>query len=543
MRCIVSLIFALFSFTSVVCADPTPILPVRGCPIPSFKDIVLIGVGDSLTHGTMDATDNATNTQHAYLQKVYESLAQVAEVSFSQPLFDYEENRMLPLTIPTNLGVDGSDIYSLEGIEYYKRYDVDESFLTGKYLGDSLFPWWLHDLYDKVLYPINLLALKPVSQLDATVWLLNQVAEAGQSKSVVIFWMGNNDSSNAALGLGTNNPLYIPLPLDQLEQELNPLLFTLLRFWEQCGLISFEPYTISSIERNLTNAEDFAEQYHRVLTRLATEVPSLATHAELFLCTLPYYSSVGYLLDSEDMEYYLQKVNPAYTVPPSFKRVTEPGTPITDFSKGDRVSLFTFLTMYILLDQGNSVAQVNQILERDGEQQDGMVLSEDEQYYMRERIDSFNEAIKESIPTSSTHVHLIDSGTYLNDALTGKISIIINDKTLNRKWGRGNSFTLDGVHPGYTAHTLIANFIIEHLNDTLTMNAPLHELSEVMDTDPYVDKDGDGWVEGPAYTASGITELLFLFKDPDDRDPTLQPTLPPDIWNYAIDILLREFLF
>jgi hypothetical protein len=543
MRCIVSLILALFSFTSAVCADPTPPSPVLGCPIPSFKDIVLIGVGDSLTHGTMDATDNATNTQHAYLQKVYESLAQVAEVSFSQPLFDYEENRMLPFTIPTNLGVEGSDIYSLEGIEYYKRYGVDESFLTGKYLGDSLFPWWLHDLYDKVLYPINLLALKPVSQLDATVWLLNQVAEAGQSKSVVIFWMGNSDSSNAALGLGTNNPIYIPLPLDQLEQELNPLLFTLLRFWEQSGLISFEPYTISSIERNLTNADDFAEQYHRVLTRLATEVPSLATHAELFLCTLPYYSSVGYLLDSEDMEYYLQKVNLTYTVPPSFKRVTEPGTPITDFSKGDRVSLFTFLTMYILLDQGNSVAQVNQILERDGAQRDGMVLSEDEQYHIRERIDSFNEAVKESVLTSTTHVHLIDSATYLNDALTGKISITINDKTLNRKWGRGNSFTLDGVHPGYTAHTLIANFIIEHLNDTLTMNAPLHELSEVMETDPYVDKDGDGWVEGPAYTASGITELLFLFKDPDDSDPTLQPTLPPDIWNYVTNILLREFLF
>jgi hypothetical protein len=199
--------------------------------------------------------------------------------------------------------------------------------------------------------------------------------------------------------------------------------------------------------------------------------------------------------------------------------------------------------MYILLDQGNSVAQVNQILERDGAQRDGMVLSEDEQYHIRERIDSFNEAVKESVLTSTTHVHLIDSATYLNDALTGKISITINDKTLNRKWGRGNSFTLDGVHPGYTAHTLIANFIIEHLNDTLTMNAPLHELSEVMETDPYVDKDGDGWVEGPAYTASGITELLFLFKDPDDSDPTLQPTLPPDIWNYVTNILLREFLF
>ena len=47
--------------------------------------------------------------------------------------------------------------------------------------------------------------------------------------------------------------------------------------------------------------------------------------------------------------------------------------------------------------------------------------------------------------------------------------------------------------------------------------------------DPYVDNDGDGWVSGPQYEAKGLTELLFLFKDPDDSASTVQPELPVDV--------------
>ena len=411
------------------------------------------------------------------------------------------------------------------------------------YLCDTLFPSRLADLYDTVLYPINLLAFKPVSQLDTCLWLLNQRAHtAHPSAAVVILWIGNNDSSNASLGLGANNPTFIPLPLDLIEQQLNPTLSALLRSGEDRGLLSFEPYLLSSITRNLTEADDFADQYNHILTRLETEVTESVPRAQVFLCTLPYYSSVGYLMDSEDIEYYLQKVNPHYTVPSSFKRAAEPGTPVTNFSQGDRISLFTLLSMYILLSEGHSTGFVNQALELNGVQRDGLVLAEDEQHSIMARIDSYNAAIEAAAAGSDLSVHLIDTGNFLNGVLTGKTVLTINDRVFNRKWGRGNSFSIDGVHPGYTAHALIANFIVEHLNEELGLEAPLHDLSPVAENDPYADKDRDGWVEGPPYAASGFGKLLLLFKDPDDNDTTAAPTVPPDIWHRITTIFLEEFI-
>jgi len=502
---------------------------------------VLIGVGDSLTHGTMDATNNAINTLNAYLQKIAESLGQVIPLIFSQPLFDEEERRLMPFLVPTNLGVDGADTFSLEGVEYYKRAGAEESFITPEYLCDRRLPRRLEDKYDKVLYPLNLLTRHPVSQMDSALYLLHQLV-ADRSKGLIIFWVGNNDSSTAALGSGGKNPTFLPIPLEQIEREITPALRLLLRFGERQGALSFAPYTMTSIERNLTELQDFVDQYEHLLTRLEAEGAFSTGQVELFLLTLPYYSAVGYLFDSEDLEYYLRKLNPAYTVPPTFKRVAPPGEPITDPLKGDRISLLTFGFMYALLHSGYPVEDVNQVLEIGGEQRDELVLSEEEQQFIMSRIDGFNAAIKALAAARGPHVHLIDIGRYLNDALTGKTVISIGDRVLSRKWVRGSSFTLDGVHPGYTGQALIANVVLEHLNAILGGEAPLHVLSDVLARDPYVDRDGDGWAPGPAYEAFGLTELLFLFKDPDDGDPTVQPELPPDVWDRISDVLLREIL-
>jgi len=261
-------------------------------------NLLLIGFGDSLTHGTMDATNNATNTLHAYLQKIAESLATVSTLTFSQPLFDVDENRIDPFTIPTNLGVDGADSFSVEGIEYYQRAGTDTSYVTDDYLADALLPLGFEDKYDKVFYPINLKVKQKASMVDSTVWLLNQYA--GQGQPVVVFWIGNNDSSTAALGEGGINPTFLPIPLEQVSPEITPLLRNLLVNGQASGDLSFEPYTMASIERNLTVLGDFVTQYNHLLTRLKTEV-SPAAGAKLLLLTLPYYSSVGYLFDSEDL--------------------------------------------------------------------------------------------------------------------------------------------------------------------------------------------------------------------------------------------------
>jgi lysophospholipase L1-like esterase len=504
---------------------------------------LLIGLGDSLTHGTMDATNNATNSLNAYLQQVVDSLAQKVPLHFSQPLFDEYENRLQPFRVPTNLGIDGSDTFSLIGLEYYKRVGTSESFFSRELLADRLLPGNLKDKYDKVLYPINLLAKRPISQLGSAAWLLNHGAPSvGIEKALVILWIGNNDSSTAALGTGGRNPAYQPLPFDLVKFELKPLLRLLLGFGEQSGAISFEPFTQAAIERNLTDINDFIEQYERIVNWLEFITFFSPATTELLLLTLPYYSAVGYLMDSEDLEFYLQKLDPDYAIPSTFQRVAPPGEPIADPLKGDRISLLTFGLMYALMSTGHSMEDVNRVLEIDGQQRDGLVLSEEEQQSIMTRINAFNDAINSVAASSGANVHIIDIGQYLNNTLTGKEEIIIDGRVLSRKWIRGSGFSLDGVHPGYTGHALIANFILEQLNSILGLCAPLYELTDIIDSDPYVDQDRDGWAPGPQYEASGAAELLFLFKDPDDSNPEVQAEMPPNVWDVISDVLLKEIL-
>jgi hypothetical protein len=504
---------------------------------------ILIGLGDSLTHGTMDATNNSINTLNAYLQKTVEALHQVTPVTFSQPLFDLQENRLHPFQVPTNFGVDGADAFSLEGLEYYKRAGVEESFITDAYLCDTWPPRRLEDKYDKVLYPINLLAHQPVSQLDAAIWHLDQLAAAGNSgKALIIFWVGNNDSSTAALGAGGENPTFYPIPLEQIKGAITPALRVLLQLAQRQGVLSFEAYTMATIERNLTELQDFVGQYERLLTRLDADGRLASGQVELFLSTLPYYSSVGYLFDSEDLEYYLRKLDPTYAVPPTFARVAPPGEPITDPLKGDRVSLLTFGLMYALLHSGYAVEYVNQVLEINGQQRDDLVLSEAEQGAIRTRIDGFNAAIKAAAAARGPHVHLVDIGQYLNDVLAGVTPVVIDGRLFSRKWMRGSSLTFDGVHPNYTGQAFIANFVLARINEALRWQASLYDLSAIMAADPYVDRDGDGWAPGPEYAATGLTELLFLFKDPNDADPGVEVALPPDVWDLISQILFRELL-
>jgi hypothetical protein len=283
-------------------------------------------------------------------------------------------------------------------------------------------------------------------------------------------------------------------------------------------------------------------QFGRVLGRLRQAAAASPMDTDIVVLTLPYYSSVGYLLDSDDLEFYLRKLDPGYTVPPTFQRVAPPGEPIVDPTAGDRVSLLTFGLMYALLHSGFSVDYVNQVLEVDGRQRDGLVLSESEQRYIRERIDRFNAALRLAAALAGPRVHVVDVGTYLNDALTGGTPIVVDGRELGRQWGRGGAFSLDGVHPGYTGQALIANFVLAGLDAILGVETPRYDLAGVMADDPYVDRDGDGWVPGPASTGTGMTELLFLFRDPDDGDPLAEPALPEDVWMRIARALLRQVL-
>ena len=501
---------------------------------------VLIGLGDSLTHGTMDAHNNALNTASAYLQRVRNALVQRIPVRFSQPFLDENGDRATPLHTPTNVAVDGEDSFSIDGFDYYKRAGTPDSELDPGLLADKALPRDFEDLHDKVLYPINVLAGQPVSQMQSVEWLLTSgMPSAGLDKAIIVYWVGNNDSSTSALGSGGANPMFLPLPVEQLTPVL-PGLSALLKLGETLGILSFDPYSPSAIDRNLTALGDFADQQIELLTRLVNAAAGVERH--IFVLTLPYYSAVGYLFDSEDLEYYLKKVNPAYSVPPSFARVAPPDEPITDPLKGDRISLLTFGMMYALLDSGFSVSHVNGVLEENGQQRDGMVLSEAEAAEIMSRIDGFNATLRTLANSVGPHVHVVDIGPYLSDVLTGKIDLVIGGRTMSRKWIRGNAFTFDGVHPGYTGQAFIANYVLERINAVMGIDAPLASLPAVLDTDPYIDRDGDGWAPGPNYQNEGIGEVLFLFKDPNDNNPAAQVDLPEDVWEQIARALIKDVL-
>jgi hypothetical protein len=505
-------------------------------------DYMLIALSDSLGHGTMDGVNNELNTRNAFVQLIADKLQVANSLYFSQPFFDEQEKRMQPFRIPTNLSVDGSDSFSLEGLEYYRRAGVDTSFLSTDLLGDKLFPGRLKDKYDKVLYPLNLLNRGPVSQLDGAVWLLGTKAPAlSIGEAAVLLWIGNNDSSSAALGYGGQNPEFQPIPLAEVGPELKPLLRLLLRFGERQGEVSFEPYGPEAIERHLTLVDDFAAQYERILSRLLAETAASGVPRRVLACTLPYYSSVGYLMDSEDLEYYLRKQNPAYNVPPSFKRVAPPGDPIEDPLLGDRVSLLTFGFMYALLNSGYSVDYVNGILETAGQQRDGLVLSESEQQSIRDRIDGYNDIIH-AAAAAHAEVHVVEIGDHLNETLTGETEVIVGGRKFDRKWSRGSAFSIDGIHPGYTGQAYVANFLLDAIDTALGTDTTPYDLEQVSLLDPYIDRDGDGWVPGPDIAPTGIAKLLFLLTDGDDGNAAVGADLPDDTWELISDILLERIL-
>jgi hypothetical protein len=514
-----------------------------GQPRRADKPHLLVALGDSLGQGTMDGVNNYIDTNHAFVELVAEALATHDRLIFHQPLFDEDQKRLQPFLIPTNLSVDGSDSFSLEGLEYYKRAGVDESFVSTSLLSDHVLPRSLKDKYDKVLYPLNLLNRGPISQLDGAIWLVNNVGGALRlDDAIVLLWIGNNDSSTAALGFGSANPEFQPIPLDVVAPELKPLVRILLRYGERTGQVSFEPYSAAAIDRNMTNLDDFAAQYDHVVGHLLAETSASGVRQRVFVMTLPYYSAVGYLMDSDDLEFYFRKIDPAYTVPPSFKRVADPGQPITDPFRGDRISLLTFGLMYALLDSGYSSDYVNQVLEVGGQQRDGLVLSEDEQRVIRDRIDGFNDVIR-MMPTSyGPDVHLVDVGQTLNDLLSGKTEIIIGGRRFDRKWSRGGGFSLDGVHPGYTGQAIIANLVLSGIDDALGEQTSPYDLEQIALTDPYIDRDGDGWVPGPGYKPVGMTQLLFMLTDADDSNPSVGAVLPDDPWTLISDLLLQRIL-
>ena len=237
---------------------------------------------------------------------------------------------------------------------------------------------------------------------------------------------------------------------------------------------------------------------------------------ELFLLTFPYYTEPGYFFGEEDLEYYFEG----------------------GFSlNGGRISLLTFISLYALVKSGIYPDSINE----------GLVMSGGKRLQIRNRINDFNGYLKSlSLPSN---VHLLDIGSKLNSLFDS--GLWVGAAHLTREWSRGGAFSLDGVHPSHTVHAHIANLILEELNNSVLKEegktAPYWNLSSILANDPYYDNDGDGWVEGPDYKASGRTKILYLFKDADgDTDPSTEAVIDTmgadEVWELISDALLEEVI-
>lgn len=476
---------------------------------------LFVGVGDSLTQGTRDATNNRFNTENAYLQKIADKLGLVFPLKFNQPFLDESQNRINPFTVPTNLGVDGEDIFSLDGLEYGKRVGSSTNYPTDEYYCDRLQPYLFADMHDKVLFPINLLAGKKVSQLDALIWHLNN----HRGPAWVVFWVGNNDGALSTLGLGGKNPQFLPIPFDSIKDKLKPLIRYLLEFGRSKGAIAFDPYTMDNIQRNLTEQADFGDQFNQVLAKINLG----RSNVQFFFLTYPYYPEVGYLMDCEDLNFYLSKLG--YSL-----------RPCDNGSFSGRVSLLTFMCMYALQKSGET-GRLAPIL-RD----DGLVLSDEERSEIKSRIDYFNNFVN-GLKGKWSNVRIVSTGDRLNKAFES--GLVVNEKRLTRNWGRGNSFSLDGVHASHTVHAYIANIVLKEMRE-LNSSIGTYDLATVLNTDPYVDWDEDGWMAGPDYQASGRTRILFLFKDAQEGNPgsgaVIDSMGASEVWDLISDALLEEII-
>lgn len=363
-------------------------------------------------------------------------------------------------------------------------------------------------MHDKVLYPINLLAGKKVSQLDALIWHLNN----HWGPAWVVFWVGNNDAALSTLGLGGKNPQFLPIPFDSIKDKLKPLISYLLEFGRSKGAIAFDPYTMAKIQRNLTEGGDFYSQFNQVLAKINLG----RRNVQFFFLTYPYYPEVGYLMDREDLNFYLGKLG--YSVP---------------YFSG-RVSLLTFICMYALKKSGET-GRLAPILS-----DDDLVLSDGERGAIEGRIDHFNNLVN---GLNGPNVRIVPTGEKLNQAFSSGLEV--NGTWLTRNWGRGNFFSLEGVHAGHTVHAYIANIVLEEMKK-LNPSIGTYDLASFLATDPYVDGDGDGWVAGPDYKASGRTRILFLFKDAREGNRVSGAVIDAmgasEVWDLISDALLEEII-
>lgn len=112
---------------------------------------------------------------------------------------------------------------------------------------------------------------------------------------------------------------------------------------------------------------------------------------------------------------------------------------------------------------------------------DELALSTEEILTIRQRIVDYNNVIRAAAIASQSLV--VDIHSRLNDLRDNGLTV--GTKRLTTQF-LGGLFSLDGFHPTYTGHAVIANEVLGAINRGFGTNFPLVNLSTVMAADPLV---------------------------------------------------------
>ncbi len=235
----------------------------------------------------------------------------------------------------------------------------------------------------------------------------------------------------------------------------------------------------------LTPVDEFETNFNEIAERLVNAGENVV------FANVGDVTNIGFLLDGHDLRRFLG----------------------SDFGlrEGEFTSVAVMLLIRLGLDDGSLLKVPD------------FILDVDEVQMIQERIDAFNQIIKEV--ANNLGMPMVDINGMLNDLSSAPPDF--SDVPISTRYLDG-IFSLDGVHPSNTGHAVLTNSFIQTINTHFNRNFPLisnDKLKDITIKDPHVDKDGDGMVEGRP--GAGLLESLGPFLGiSGDKNASLQGFWP-----------------
>ena len=217
-----------------------------------------------------------------------------------------------------------------------------------------------------------------------------------------------------------------------------------------------------------TPISTFTNQYYQLITRLKN------AGVAAVLGNIPDVTKIAFLVDNDTLTSY---TGTNYNLP---------------------VGYYTTLPTLISLKLGNLDASVLQ--------DPNYVLSPDRLAFIRTQIQMYNDVITNA--AASAGYAIADTADIFNQF--AESPVVIGDVVLTNKFN-GGAFSLDGVHPSNVGYATLAKAFIQAANfkfDTGIPQITLDQMIDIVNVDPFVDRNGNGVVAGRPNT--GLLESLYV---------------------------------